>query len=56
VHYWQAKRRPQGWVGAFGQYEPLKVGTRARLFLKKGADALDLLNPNGWVPLDQPRS
>jgi hypothetical protein len=54
VHYWRAERRPQAWAGPGGQSEPLKVGTRARLFLKREGRTLDLLIPNGWVPIGKP--
>jgi len=43
--YWKAGKRPQGWAGPGGQYEPLTEGTKVKLYLTGDNQ---LLNPNGW--------
>lgn len=53
VTFRQTWERPQGWAGPAGQNEPLPQGSRVRLFLQRNGDGWRLLEPNGWVRLDQ---
>lgn len=43
--YWKAGKRPQGWAGPGGQYQPLTAGAKVKLYLTASNE---LLNPNGW--------
>jgi hypothetical protein len=53
VHYWTVGKRQNGWTGAQGQNSHLKEGTIAKLFVRKDEkNALHLLEPNGWEPID----
>jgi hypothetical protein len=54
VTYWQAGERPQGWSGSVGQFSPLPVDKKIRLFLgKKREDGVwNLLGPNGWQAVE----
>lgn len=48
VQYWQAGKRPSGWVGPGGQRPGLQANTKARLFLAQDAQGkFNLLDPNG---------
>lgn len=53
VSFRQTWKRPRGWAGPAGQNEPLPEGARVRLFLQRSGDGWRLLEPNGWVRLDQ---
>jgi hypothetical protein len=48
--YWKADKRPNGWVGDFGQSQTLKVGDHVKVYMKlnEKADMYTLLNPNGF--------
>lgn len=46
--YWKAGKRPQGWAGPGGQYQPLVAGSKVTLYLTSGNE---LLSPNGWDKL-----
>ena len=54
VTYWQVGERPKGWTGAAGQFSPLPVDKKIRLFLgKKREDGgWNLLGPNGWQAVE----
>ncbi len=48
--YWKADKRPEGWVGDFGQNQILKVGDQVTVYLKlnEKAEMMSLLTPNGF--------
>jgi len=46
--YWQAGKRPPGWVGPGGQYQEVPADTVVRVYLTKEKTGYRLLSPNGW--------
>ena len=51
IRYWKAQERPRGWAGPGGQYQLPNTGQRIRAYLGSSNEH-NLLNPNGWEPLD----
>lgn len=50
VQFDRTGKRPTGWAGPQGQNQPLKEGTRAKLYVTKDIGFYRLLVPNGWDP------